>query len=138
MRLKGGVCHACFLRVKRMEKAEPFLMSAANNLDPSDYLAHLPTLFPDSSTLPHLGSTLRQPSSILVNPSTPRQPSSTLPPETSLFNCSAKAEYLTFQRFTRVHRTEYSAERFITFTATTFTLQTDQHSSTLPQRGVLP
>lgn len=42
MRLKDGVCHTCFLRDKR--GAVPFLMSAANNMDPGEVPAHLPKL----------------------------------------------------------------------------------------------
>ena len=42
MDLKGGVCHACFLRDKRNQT--PFLMPAANEMDPGDVPAHLPEL----------------------------------------------------------------------------------------------
>ena len=42
MDLKGGVCHACFLRDKRNQS--PFLMSAENNMDQGDLPAHLPEL----------------------------------------------------------------------------------------------
>jgi Domain of unknown function (DUF6570) len=41
MDLKGGVCHACFLRDKRNQS--PFLMSADNNMDPGE----LPSLLPE-------------------------------------------------------------------------------------------
>jgi hypothetical protein len=42
MDLKGGICHACFLRDKGNKT--PFLMSADNDMDPGEVLAHLPAL----------------------------------------------------------------------------------------------
>ena len=42
MDLKGGICHACFLRDKGMKTH--FLMSAENEMDPGDLLADLPEL----------------------------------------------------------------------------------------------
>jgi hypothetical protein len=42
MDLKDNVCHSCFLRDKR--NRTPFLMSAENDMDPGELLAHLPEL----------------------------------------------------------------------------------------------
>lgn len=43
MELKDGVCYRCFLRDKKGTPM-PFKMSAANNMDPGDFPAHLPPL----------------------------------------------------------------------------------------------
>ena len=42
MNLKDGICHACFLRDSKGKT--PYLMSAENNMDPGEFLAHLPQL----------------------------------------------------------------------------------------------
>jgi hypothetical protein len=42
MDLKGGICHACFLRDKGDKT--PFLMTAENEMDPGEVPAHLPVL----------------------------------------------------------------------------------------------
>jgi len=42
MDLKGGICHACFLRNKGNKT--PFLMSAESEMDPGELPAYLPEL----------------------------------------------------------------------------------------------
>ena len=42
MRLKDGICHACFLR--DTGDKTPFLMSADNEMDPGELPGHLPEL----------------------------------------------------------------------------------------------
>jgi len=42
MDLKGGICHACFLRDKGSRT--PFLMSTENEIDPGELPAHPPEL----------------------------------------------------------------------------------------------
>ena len=44
MGLKDGVCNKCFLADKKKNEDEPFLYSAANNMDPGCIPSHLPKL----------------------------------------------------------------------------------------------
>ena len=44
MGLKSGVCNKCFLADNKKNEDEPFLYSAANNMDPGCIPSHLPKL----------------------------------------------------------------------------------------------
>ena len=44
MRLKEDVCNKCFLADKKKNEDDPFLSSAANNMDPGRVPSHLPKL----------------------------------------------------------------------------------------------
>jgi hypothetical protein len=69
MKLKEDVCNKCFLADRKKNEDDPFLYSAANNMDPGCIPSHLPELgFPEdevSTQIPTARRTKRARNSIL-------------------------------------------------------------------------